>query len=66
MFTSDLQEMEWRDLVQRADNMEKAYGRLFDYILVNENTTTSYEKLRELVVTTGTRPQWVPHEWTTS
>ena len=57
--------MEWRDLVQRADNMEKAYGRLFDYVLVNENTHTSYEKLRELVVTIATRPQWVPHEWTT-
>uniref|UniRef100_A0A674F4A3 Protein PALS1 n=1 Tax=Salmo trutta TaxID=8032 RepID=A0A674F4A3_SALTR len=54
---------ELKELIEKAREMEQAYGHLFDAAIVNGETDTAFHELLRLINKLDTEPQWVPSSW---
>ncbi|XP_035611836.1 protein PALS1-like [Oncorhynchus keta] len=54
---------ELKELIEKAREMEQAYGHLFDAAIVNGEPDTAFHELLRLINKLDTEPQWVPSSW---
>ncbi|CAB1343127.1 unnamed protein product [Coregonus sp. 'balchen'] len=54
---------ELKELIEKAREMEQAYGHLFDAAIVNGEPDTAFHELLRLIDKLDTEPQWVPSSW---
>uniref|UniRef100_A0A8C7DST0 Protein PALS1 n=1 Tax=Oncorhynchus kisutch TaxID=8019 RepID=A0A8C7DST0_ONCKI len=54
---------ELKELMEKAWEMEQAYGHLFDTAIVNSEPETAFHELLRLIDKLDTEPQWVPSSW---
>uniref|UniRef100_A0AAZ3Q356 Protein PALS1 n=1 Tax=Oncorhynchus tshawytscha TaxID=74940 RepID=A0AAZ3Q356_ONCTS len=54
---------ELKELIEKAREMEQAYGHLFDVAIVNGEPDTAFHELLRLINKLDTEPQWVPSSW---
>ncbi|XP_041715882.1 protein PALS1-like [Coregonus clupeaformis] len=54
---------ELKELMEKAWEMEQAYGHLFDTAIVNSEPDTAFHELLRLIDKLDTEPQWVPSSW---
>ena len=58
-----MQDNELKDTIEKAREMEDAYGHYFDYIIVNHDLNRAYEELLMEINRLETERQWVPAQW---
>uniref|UniRef100_A0A4W5MS03 Protein PALS1 n=1 Tax=Hucho hucho TaxID=62062 RepID=A0A4W5MS03_9TELE len=54
---------ELKELIEKAREMEQAYGHLFDAAIVNGEPDTAFHELLRHINKLDTEPQWVPSSW---
>lgn len=58
-----LQDNQLKDIIEKAREMEDAYGHYFDFIIVNSDLTQAYDELITEINRLEVQPQWVPLPW---
>lgn len=56
-------EREFRKTLDESASIEKQYKHYFDMGMVNDNMNETYNRLRKIIETLSTEPQWVPVSW---
>lgn len=59
----NLQDNQLKDIIEKAREMEDAYGHYFDFIIVNSDLTQAYDELITEINRLEVQPQWVPLPW---
>ncbi|KAL0967590.1 hypothetical protein UPYG_G00254160 [Umbra pygmaea] len=54
---------ELKEVIEKAREMEQAYGHLFDAAIVNSDPDAAFQELLRLIDKLDTEPQWVPSSW---
>uniref|UniRef100_A0A6Q2YBC6 Protein PALS1 n=1 Tax=Esox lucius TaxID=8010 RepID=A0A6Q2YBC6_ESOLU len=54
---------ELKEVIEKAREMEQAYGHLFDAAIVNSEPDAAFHELLRLIDKLDTEPQWVPSSW---
>ena len=54
---------ELRDIIERAREMEDAYGHFFDQIIVYSDPERAFQQLLSAINSLEREPQWVPAAW---
>ncbi|XP_064466218.1 protein PALS2-like isoform X1 [Ornithodoros turicata] len=52
-----------RKTVEESAQLQRAYARYFDTVLINSNFDKTYEQLKDVVESLSTESQWVPISW---
>nr|XP_037283142.1 MAGUK p55 subfamily member 6-like isoform X3 [Rhipicephalus microplus] len=49
--------------IEESAQLQRAYERYFDTVLVNNNFEKTFEQLKDVIDSLSTEPQWVPISW---
>lgn len=49
--------------IEESAQLQRAYERYFDTVLVNNNFEKTFEQLKDVIESLSTEPQWVPISW---
>ncbi|KAH7977500.1 hypothetical protein HPB49_001995 [Dermacentor silvarum] len=49
--------------IEESAQLQRAYERYFDTVLVNNNFEKTFEQLKDVIDSLSTDPQWVPISW---
>ncbi|KAL1434238.1 hypothetical protein MTO96_011877 [Rhipicephalus appendiculatus] len=65
---ASLQEQKGKDedlkrTIEESAQLQRAYERYFDTVLVNNNFEKTFEQLKDVIDSLSTEPQWVPISW---
>jgi len=60
-----VQDNELKSIIEKARQMEEAYGQYFDMIIVNQDLDRAYDDLLAEINRLEIEPQWVPIQWVT-
>lgn len=63
MFFVLFQPAELDDMLEKARDMSRKYGHLFDKTIVNSDFDNTYSELRDLCNFLESQPQWMPSSW---
>lgn len=59
----DFQDVELREMVDKAREMEETYGHYFDKTIVNTDLERTFDELRSAIDKLDSEAQWVPAFW---
>lgn len=66
LFSCLLQEEDFQEMVRTSELMENQYSHLFDTVIVNDELSAAFSKLRMMLRTVETETHWLPVSWTHS
>lgn len=66
LFFCLLQEEDFHEMVRASELMENQYSHLFDTVIVNDELSAAFSKLRMMLRTVETETHWLPVSWTHS
>lgn len=57
------QDEDLKKTIEESAQLQRAYERYFDTVLVNNNFEKTFEQLKDVIESLSTEPQWVPISW---
>ena len=58
-----MQEEDFQDMINSAQQMENQYGHLFEKVIVNDDLVAAFSELRLALKKVETETNWVPVSW---